>query len=141
LAGKEIAERNEFIECLTHDSYIIQVPGLQLQMKNRLEYVLSIFKQERFIADDHRLKDYSYEIDDELLKKILKQLEKAAADKELLRQLEVEEMAYREYDSTFGRFERQLEQNQKTIHEKDRLISEKDQYILELLKRLEKENK
>ncbi|MCX6581116.1 MAG: hypothetical protein NT166_13135 [Candidatus Aminicenantes bacterium] len=155
LAGGVIAERNEFIECLTHDSYVIQIPGLHLQMKNRLEYVLSIFKQERFIADDHRLKDYTFEIDDELLKKILKQLGKAAADKELLRQLEVEEMAHREYDSTFGRFERQLEQKEKTIHEKDRVIgekeqvigekdqviSEKEQYISELLKRLEKESK
>jgi hypothetical protein len=54
--------------------------------------------------------------------------------RELLHQLEVEEMAHREYDSTFGRFERQLEQNQKTIHEKD-------QYISELLKRLEELSK
>ncbi|MDQ1351600.1 MAG: hypothetical protein QG657_1905 [Acidobacteriota bacterium] len=148
LAGEEISERNEFIECLTHDSYVIQIPGLHLQMKNRLEYVLSIFKQERFIADDHRLKDYNYEIDDELLKKILKQLEKAAANKELLRQLEVEEMAYREYDSTIGRFERQLEQKEmaliehkQTIEKKDKALEEKDKALEENKKAFEENKK
>ncbi len=139
LGGQEIFERNEFIECLTHDSYVIQIPRLHLEMKNRLEYILSIFKQERFIADDHRLKDYIYEIDDELMKMILKQLEKAAADKDLLRQLELEEMAYREYDSTIGMLERKLGEKEQELNENKRTIEEKNQYIAELLKKLEKE--
>jgi len=54
LAGKEIEEQNDFIEQLTHDSYVIQIPGLQLQMKTQLEWVLSIFKQENFIEEDSR---------------------------------------------------------------------------------------
>jgi len=159
LAGKKIDERNEFIECLTHDSYVIQIPALQLQMKNRLECILSIFKQEKFIADDHHLKDYDYEIEDELMKKIIRQLVKAAADKELLRQLELEEMAQKEYEGTVGKLEKKLEQAQKTIiqgkqeieenaktieekdktiEEKENALKEKDLYIKELLKKLGK---
>ncbi|NIM11402.1 MAG: hypothetical protein GTO45_05360 [Candidatus Aminicenantes bacterium] len=158
LSGKSIEERNDFIECLTHDSYVIQIPGLKLEMKNRLEYVLSIFKQERLVKGDNRLKDYAYEIEDELLQKILKQLTKAAADNDLLEQMEMEELAQHEYETAFAPLERKIEkhekiiaekektieenqktieENQKTIEEKDKTIEEKDKYISELLKKLE----
>jgi hypothetical protein len=132
LEGKEVKERNEFIECLIHDSYVIQIPALRLQMKTRLEYILSIFKQEKFIDDDHHLKSYDYEVEDDLMKKILKQLERAAANKELLQQLDLEEMALREFESTIGRLEKELEQ-------KDKALEEKEKYIKELLKKLGKE--
>lgn len=131
LEGKEIQEQNDFIEQLTHDSYVIQVPALKLQMRTRLEWILSIFKQENFIeADSHRLKSYDYEPQDDLMKTILRQLEKAAGDKELLRTLELEEMAEREYENAFGDLERRLMRQEK-------LIQEKDKYIKELLAKLE----
>lgn len=138
LGGQEIEERNEFIERLTHDSYVIQVPGLKLQMRNRLEYVLSIFKQENFIDEEHHLKAYDYEIKDELMEKILKRLGKAAADKELLHELEMEEMAVREYECSLGKLEQKLQQKDKVIEEKDKTIEEKDRYIQELLEKLKK---
>lgn len=137
LLDKAIEERNDFIECLTHDSYVIQVPGLELEMKNRLEYVLSIFKQENFVQEDKRLKDYAYEIDDELLQKILKRLVKAAADNELLEQLELEELAVHEYENAVAPLERKIETQEKIIEENVKTIEEKDKYIAELLKKLE----
>jgi hypothetical protein len=141
LEGKEVKERNEFIECLTHDSYVIQIPALRLQMKTRLEYILSIFKQEKFIDDDHHLKSYDYEVEDELMKKILKQLEKAAANKELLQQLDLEEMALREFDSTIGRLEKELEQKGKVLEENKKALEEKDKALEENKKNLEEKDK
>lgn len=142
--GTEITERNDFIECLSHDSYVIQVPGLKMGLRSRLEYVLSIFMQENFIKDDHHLKDYPYETDDDLMKKILRKLECAAADNELLRQLEVEEMAYREYAIAIGTYEKKIQEKEKAIvekekaiEEKEKIIDEKDRYIKELLGKLE----
>ena len=130
LLGKRIEERHDFIECLTHDSYVIQIPGLKLEMKNRLEYVLSIFKQEKLLEGDKRLKDYAYDIEDELLQKILKRLIKAAADNDLLEQMEKEELAQHEYENAFGLLERKMQKYEKTIEEKDK-------YIRELLKQSE----
>lgn len=141
LGGAEIEERNDFIERLTHDSYVIQVPGLQLQMRNRLEYVLSIFKQENFIDDEHHLKDYDYETGDELMKKILRRLEKAAADKELLHELEMEEMAIREYECSLGKLEQKLQQKEKVIEEKEKALEEKDKAIEEKDKTIEENAK
>ncbi len=64
-------------------------------MKTELERVLSVFQQENFIGDTVRLKRYEYEVSGELLELILKQLQKAAADSELLKQIEDEENALR----------------------------------------------
>jgi len=160
LEGKKIAERNDFIECLTHDSYVIQVPALKQQMRTPLEWVLSIFRQENFIHEgNRRLKSYQYEPHDELMRLILRQLEKAAGDKEVQRTLELEEMAEREYENAFGNMERQLIKKEqeleqthkeldhthkqlshthKELEQKDKLILEKDAYIKELLGKLGK---
>ena len=129
LHGTEITERNDFIECLSHDSYVIQVPALKMELRNRLEYVLSIFMQENFVKEDNHLKDYPYETDDDLMKKILHKLERAAADKELLRQLEVEEMAYREYSIAVGTYEKKLQEQEKAIKEKDNVLQEQEKAI------------
>lgn len=131
LGGKEIHEKNDFIEKLSHNCYVIQIPGLHLQMRNRLEYVLSIFQQEKFLDDKtRRLKNYDYETDDELMIKILRELSKAAGDKELLRKLELEEMAMMEYESAFGELQGKIKKQEKDLEKKDK-------YIRELLEKLE----
>ena len=137
LAGKEIEERNDFIERLTHDSFVIQVPALHMQLKNRLELVLSVFQQEKFIDDKHRIKSYEYDLTDDLQKKILKQLEKAAADKQLLRQLELEEMAAREYENAFGEIKRTLQKKDKTIDQQSKELKNKEKEIEALKKQLQ----
>jgi hypothetical protein len=137
LLGKTIEERHDFIECLTHDSYVIQIPGLKLDMKNRLEYVLSIFKQEKLVKGDNRLKDYAYDIEDELLQKILVQLTKAAADNDLLEQMEIEELAQHEYETAFAPLERKIEKHEKIIEENKKTIEENIKTIEENIKTIE----
>ncbi len=145
LQGTEIHEKNDFIERLSHDSYIIQIPTLDVKLRNRLECVLSIFQQEKFADESHHLKNYNYETSDDLMKKILRQLEKAAGDEELRRQLELEEMAMMEYESAFGNIqkslkikEKELKQKDGLLKEKDEIIKDKDNYIKQLLGQLEK---
>ena len=38
-------QKNEFIDSLTHDSFVIQLYELKTEMRNRLEKALSIFSQ------------------------------------------------------------------------------------------------
>jgi hypothetical protein len=141
LLDKPIEERNDFIECLTHDSYVIQVDELKLKMKNRLEYILSIFKQENFMHDDKRLKDYAYEIKDELMQKILKRLVKAASDNKLLEKLEVEELAIHEYENAIAPYERKIEKQGIIIEEKDKTIKDKNKAIQDKDKTIEDKDK
>jgi hypothetical protein len=143
--GKKIEERSEFIECLTHDSYVIQIPLLHVEMKSELERVLSVFQQENFIDDTIRMKRYEYEVSSDLLALILKQLQKAAGDKELHKQIEDEEDALQEFEFTYQALVKKLKQKDKELVKKDKELVKKDKeldqkerYIQELEERLKK---
>jgi hypothetical protein len=143
--GKKIEERSEFIECLTHDSYVIQISLLHVEMKSELERVLSVFQQENFIDNTIRMKRYEYEVSSDLLALILKQLQKAAGDKELHKQIEDEEDALQEFEFTYQALVKKLKQKDKELVKKDEELVKKDEeldqkerYIQELEERLKK---
>jgi hypothetical protein len=145
--GKKIEERSIFIECLTHDSYVIQIPLLHVELKTELERVLSVFQQENFIDNNFRLKRYEYEVSSELLALMLKQLQKAAGDSELHKQIEEEENALHEFEATQRGLIKDLERAKKEmtkmgeeLTKKDEELEEKDRYIQELQEKLKKKD-
>jgi hypothetical protein len=153
--GKKIEERSDFIECLSHDSYVIQIPLLHVEMKTELERVLSVFQQENFIGDTFRLKRYEYEVSGELLTQILKQLQKAAGDSELHKQIEEEENALHEFEAVQQALVKKLKKTYKELSEKnkeladknkkladkDKKLDEKERYIRELEERLKEKGR
>ena len=40
--------KSEFIECLTHDSYVVQIPRIKGKGRSRLEKMLNVFEQNNF---------------------------------------------------------------------------------------------
>ena len=82
-----------FVESLTHNSIIVQIPRLRGKINNRLDKVLSIF--------DQSLKDgkgsHTIDIDadtygeDADMQPIIRRLEEAAADGEVRRRMDVED--------------------------------------------------
>ena len=133
--GKKIEERCDFSELLTHNSYVIQVPSLHVKLKTELEQVLSVFQQENFIGETYRLKRYEYDVSGELLELILRQLQKAAADSELLKQIEEEENALHEIEAVQKALVKKLKQTEKELARKDHELVQKDKELEEKLKR------
>ena len=134
--GKKIEERSDFIECLTHDSYVIQIPSLHVELKSELERVLSVFQQENFIGEDAHLKRYDYDISSELLGLILKQLQKAAGDSELLKRIEDEENALHEIEAIQQALVKKLKQKDKELDQKDKELDRKDKELDQSKKQL-----
>jgi hypothetical protein len=116
ITGKEISEKDDFIEKLTHNSYVIQIPRLRPQRRNRLETMLRVFDQSG-IRDDRFVLDFQEDLPEEL-NLIQERLQRAVMDKELRDKLELQE----EVESL--------------IEEKERTIAEKDKIIEELKKKL-----
>ncbi|MCU0288893.1 MAG: hypothetical protein MUF15_21175, partial [Acidobacteria bacterium] len=136
-----IEERSDFIECLTHNSYVIQVPSLHVELKTKLERVLSVFQQENFIDETNRLKKYGYKVSDELLEMILRQLQKAAGDAELMKQLEEEENALHEYEYTYRALAREVKRKQKDLAKKNKELEKKDKELDMSKKELSRKDK
>ena len=82
-----------FVDSLTHDSIIVQIPLLHGQVNNRLEKVLSIFDQSlRDTNDNHTLKiDADAFKDDQEMDHILRRLSAAAANAEVRHNMNVED--------------------------------------------------
>ncbi|NQZ60526.1 MAG: hypothetical protein HRT88_24020, partial [Lentisphaeraceae bacterium] len=96
LTDQAITARHDFIEALTHDAYIIQVPQLHLSMQSELERLLSIFEQSHFIDDTHHSIDYEREADDQLLQSILKRLHRLRVTGDVQQKMDLEDQLYAE---------------------------------------------
>ena len=112
-----------FVESLTHDSIIVQIPLLKGQINNRLDKVLSVFDQTRRDRDDGRMlriDEAQYDGDAEM-GLILHRLTMAAASAEMRHHMNVED----EYFSVIEKRDTEVLQARKTIAEqKDELAKQ-----------------
>ena len=89
----EGAVTDPFVESLTHDSIIVQIPRLHGKINNQLDKVLSIFDQTLQAERQPHTIDInvgSYDDDNEL-RHIIRRLEQAAADSVVRRRMDVED--------------------------------------------------
>lgn len=114
-----------FVESLTHDSIIVQIPRLHGQINNRLDKVLSIFDQTRRDRDNEHilLVDERLYSDDQDMSLIIHRLTMAAADADVRHSMNVED----EYFSA-------IERRDTELMLKDKQLAEKDGQLRELLR-------
>ena len=115
---------NPFIESLTHDSIIVQIPRLHGKINNRLDEVLSFFDQSRLDTKNQHflnIDDSSYAEDDLEIQRILRKLLIAAADTDMRMDMNVED----EYYSIIESQETKLMMASQELAEKDAQIKER----------------
>ncbi len=139
LTGNEVHKRVLFLEQLTHKSFFIQVPKLELKMQTKLERVLSVFEQKYFV-EDKRTKEYSYHTEDSLMEKIISKLNLLRNDKSVMEELAVEERAWQEFDQAVKTMREDLieeiQNKEKEIQNKEKELEEKNRMIAELMKKI-----
>lgn len=132
--GKEVTRGlpDPFVESLTHDSIIVQIPLLHGRINNRLDRVLSLFDQSLTDKDNPRLiclDEAQYESDGEL-QHILHRLTAASADVKVRRDMEVEDeilSLIEGYDTTIMRQKQQLAARDSALeHANSRLQAQQD---------------
>jgi hypothetical protein len=131
ITGKQFVESNDFVECLTHDSYIVQVKRLKKRLQTPVEKVLSVFDQSYQIEGEKAyFLNYPEGVDEEGLQRILRRLQKIAADQGLREQLETEEEAELEYESLVNEFSQQVEEERRQKEEERRQKEEAIRLLL-----------
>lgn len=121
-----------FIESLTHDSIIVQIPYLKSHARNHLERILSVFDQDYRIAADEHLLNINEEgmgVEERLL---VNRLVMAAASPEIRRDMQVEDEILSEIearDTTIMLKDKEIEQKDQEIELKEQEIEQKDQEI------------
>ena len=119
VTGEALTLREDFVEGLTHDCYVVQVPLLTDRRRNDLERLLSVFDQELRTADRHVL-----EIDEARFPRryapVLRRLQAAAADHAVADSMALE-------DEIVGEWMRMTQ----AIDERDAAIAEREETITE----------
>jgi hypothetical protein len=109
---QQIDKKDDFVQLLTHPSYILQIRRLREERRTKLEKFLSFFDQNQRTDDDFILDINEQEIDPEF-REIAKHLNLASQDEEIIDKLLAEE----DYDSAFDKLENDLEEAQKREEE------------------------
>ncbi len=133
-----------FIESITHDSIIVQIPYLKGRARNHLERMLSVFDQDYRISDDDHLLNINEEgmKGDELL--LVHRLVLAATRPEVRRDMAVEDEILSEIearDTTIMMKDKVIEQKNKDIEQKNKDIEQKNKDIEQKNKDIEQKNK
>nr|VFJ88622.1 MAG: PD-(D/E)XK nuclease family transposase [Candidatus Kentron sp. H]VFJ90731.1 MAG: PD-(D/E)XK nuclease family transposase [Candidatus Kentron sp. H]VFJ96876.1 MAG: PD-(D/E)XK nuclease family transposase [Candidatus Kentron sp. H] len=135
--GEEIPEREEFIESLTHDSFVIQIPQLGPARKTATERLLSIFDQHRMLRGDSHILEIDEKAYPEEYKKVVRWLNGAVSETKIRQNMEVEDNIL----AGFEDLERQIADMEQTIEDKDKVIEDKDKVIGDKEKALDDKDK
>ena len=129
---------NAFVDSLTHDSIIVQIPRLHGQINNRLDMVLSIFDQSRKDEfDEHVLRlDEQIYASDQDMEHILHRLTMAAADADMRHDMNVED----EYFSVIEKRDTEILIKSRKIAEQNVQIQEQSAQIQEQSAQLQEQN-
>jgi len=145
--GEQIREKEVFIESLSHDSIVIQIPYLKSRRRTELERLLALFDQSGISADPHFLRVNDDELP-ENYRPLLRRLQKAVVDtvvrqtmdaeddiieeiKDYQRMITANEMELRTRQMQLQQTHEALLEKEQTISEKEQTISEKEQTISE----------
>ena len=121
-----------FIESLTHDSIIVQIPFLTGRTRNRLERLLSVFDQEYRQPESEHFLEINEEHLDEEVKCVVHRLLKAAAAPNVRRAMEIEDEILSEIedrDTTIMLKNKEIEEKEQVIEQKEQVIEQKEQVI------------
>ncbi len=131
-----IAAKSEFIEKLTHDSFVVQVGRITDRYQSRLDKLLSIFEQRHFTGETTTLKEFLHEPDVEGVRLMTDILHYVGTEPKEREQLDIEQEAWRSINAVLGPQRLQLEQALQEIEQKDQQLEEQQRIIQELRRKL-----
>ena len=132
----ECDEPNPFVESLTHNSIIVQLPLLHGRINNRLDKILSVFDQTNASKSNKQTIEVNEEeyTGDSDMEYIVRRLLSAASNPDVRQDMNVED----EYFKAIEDRDTELMVREKAIKERDEAIKERDE-VLEEQKRTLKE--
>ena len=135
-----------FVESLTHNSIIVQIPLLHGHVNNRLEQVLSVFNQSNASKGNPQtiaINDDAY-MGDPDMEYILKRLLSAASNPEVRQEMNVEDeffKAIEDRDTAIMVRDRKIDEQDRKIDEQDRKIDEQDRKMDEQERKIDEQKR
>ena len=143
-----LSTKSDFVEKLTHDSYIVQVERITNRYQTKLDKLLSIFEQRNFYDDKKIIKEFTHQVDLDEIKIATDILHHSGTNPAEKKKIETEQEAWRTVNAMFEDKEKKyliqlkakdqaLTEKEQALTEKDQALTEKDKLIAELKKKLD----
>jgi len=123
VTGEQITVKESFIESLTHDSYVIQIPQLAKKRRNDLEKLLSIFDQSGCIDDTHHILNINEEGYPEKYRELIRRLQAVIMKPEIRKQMKDEDTVLIEFED----MQREIMRQREKASEAEQKASEAEQ--------------
>ena len=141
--GNVVAEGNAepFVESLTHNSIIVQIPRLQGNVNNRLEKILSVFDQTNVDGDTQQVLkiDEDKYADDNDMMYVLHKLTAAAANSEMRQDMNVEDEFYKaieDRDTAIMQRDKILKEQSEQLSQQSEQLSQQSEQLKNMAKAL-----
>jgi len=139
--------KSDFVEKLTHDSYVVQVERITDRYSTRLDKLLSVFEQTNFVDDKKIIKEFNHIADLEEVVLMTNILHHSGTNPAEKKKIETEQEAWRTVNAMFesekkeltkalNEKDQELNENRQALKENRQALSEKDQIIADLLRKL-----
>ena len=125
VTGERLTEREEFVEALTHDCYVVQVSRLPAQRRNDLEKLLSVFDQDLRAADSRHALEVDAAAIPTRYAPVLRRLQIAAASPMLRHSMLTEDEIIGAWEGLY----RDLAEQKTTLAEQETALAAKDATI------------
>jgi len=144
MSGEIIETKENFIESLTHDSYVIQIPYLTDKRRNDLEILLSVFDQKNVIDSEHHILNVDEKKYPEKYRTIISKLQEAVQNSEIKKKMVLEDGIIDELEDMEREIEG-LEMKVEEVEHENELVKNENEQVKreneELQKELEKMRK
>lgn len=135
-SGQEIKEKEDFVESLTHKSFIISIPNLNQRRRNELEMMLSIFDQSNRANDDHILNVHEEDFP-ERYRNIIRRLQRAVSEQGVRQSMDIEDDIVEQLNFA----ERALQEKEKELKTKNKELKEEQKQKRQINKKLKGKEK
>jgi len=119
--------KEDFVESLTHDSYVIQISQLREQHKTDVEQLLAIFNQHKHLVTDEHILDIDEQHYPQKYHTLIRRLQRAIAEPKIRKTMDMED----DVIADFQRIERRLAKRESDLDEHKQIIDEQQQALQE----------
>ena len=98
---RTLETKSDFVEKLTHDSYVVQVERITDRYSTKLDKLLSVFEQTNFVDDKKIIKEFNHTADLEEVQIMTDILHHSGTNPEERKKIEKEQEAWRSVNAMF----------------------------------------
>lgn len=139
-SNRQIDLKEDFIESLTHDSYVIQISELRESHQSEIEQLLAIFDQHRHLESDEHILDIDEKNYPEKYRGLIRRLQQAVAEPEVRRNMDAEDEILadlQELERTIVEKDLLIEEREQALKDSKQMMAEKDRLIAQLQQHLD----